>query len=668
MAACRTCKNAAAQHPTYLFTRCKNSQTANLSVCPSPPCTTAIYRRKHHACMHACMQNLQNRQACSQTGAAGFAKSGRSRMAACRTCKNAAVQHPTYLFTRCKNSQTGNLSVCPSPPCTVAIYRENRHACMQNLQNRQAGSQTDAAGFTKSGRSCMAACRTCKNAAVQHPTYLFTRCKNSQTGNWSVCPSPPCTTAIYRRKHHACMHACMQNLQNRQACSQTGAAGFAKSGRSRMAACRTCKNAAVQHPTYLFTRCKNSQTGNLSVCPSPPCTVAIYRENRHACMQNLQNRQAGSQTDAAGFTKSGRSCMAACRTCKNAAVQHPTYLFTRCKNSQTGNWSVCPSPPCTTAIYRRKHHACMHACMQNLQNRQAGSQTGAAGFTKSGRSCMAACRTCKNAAVQHPTYLFTRCKNSQTGNLSVCPSPPCTVAIYRENTMHACRTCKTGRQAAKRALPDLLSRAGAAWQHAGHARMQRCSILHTYSLDAKTRKLQTCLFAPAHHAQPLSIGENTMHACMHACRTCKTGRHAAKRALPDLLSRAGAAWQHAGHARMQRCSILHTYSLDAKTHKLETCLFAPAHHAQSLSIEKTAMHACRTCKTGRQAAKRTLPDLLSRAGAAWQHAGHARMQRCSILHTYSLDAKTHKLETCLFAPAHHAQSLSIEKTPCMHAC
>ena len=360
--------------------------------------------------------------------------------------------------------------------------------------------------------------------------------------------------------------------------------------------------------------------------------------------------------------------MAACRTCKNAAVQHPTYLFTRFKNSQTANLSVCPSPPCTTAIYRRKHHACMHACMQNLQNRQAGSQTGAAGFTKSGRSCMAACRTCKNAAVQHPTYLFTRCKNSQTGNLSVCPSPPCTVAIYRENTMHACRTCKTGRQAAKRALPDLLSRAGAAWQHAGHAIMQRCSILHTYSLDAKTRKLQTCLFAPAHHAQPLSIGENTMHACMHACRTCKTGRHAAKRALPDLLSRAGAAWQHAGHARMQRCSILHTYSLDAKTHKLETCLFAPAHHAQSLSIEKTAMHACRTCKTGRQAAKRTLPDLLSRAGAAWQHAGHARMQRCSILHTYSLDAKTHKLETCLFAPAHHAQSLSIEKTPCMHAC
>ena len=111
--------------------------------------------------------------------------------------------------------------------------------------------------------------------------------------------------------------------------------------------------------------------------------------------------------------------------------------------------------------------------------------------------------------------LFTRCKNSQTGNWSVCSSPPCTAAIFREKTMHACRTCKTCRQAAKRALPDLLSRAGAAWQHAGHARMQRCSILHTYSLDAKTHKLETGLFAPAHLVQPLSLENKRARNCMY---------------------------------------------------------------------------------------------------------------------------------------------------------
>ena len=355
-------------------------------------------------------------------------------MAACRTCKNAAVQHPTYLFTRCKNSQTGNLSVCPSPPCTVAIYRENRHACMQNLQNRQAGSQTDAAGFTKSGRSCMAACRTCKNAAVQHPTYLFTRCKNSQTRNWSVCPSPPCTAAIYRENT---MHACMLNLQNRQAGSQTGAAGFTKSGRSCMAACRTCKNAAVQHPTYLFTRCKNSQTANLSVCPSPPCTTAIYRRKHHACMHACRTCKTGRHAAKRALPDLLSRAGAAWQHAGHARMQRCSILHTYSLDAKTHKLE--------TGLFAPAHHAqplsiektpcmhaCMHACMQNLQNRQAGSQTGAAGFTKSGKSCMAACRTCKDAAVQHPTYLFTRCKNSQTGNWYVCPSPPCTAAIYRE--------------------------------------------------------------------------------------------------------------------------------------------------------------------------------------------------------------------------------------------
>ena len=185
---------------------------------------------------------------------------------------------------------------------------------------------------------------------------------------------------------------------------------------------------------------------------------------------------------------------------------------------------------------------------------------------------MAACRTCKNAAAQHPTYLFTRCKNSQTGNWSVCSSPPCTAAIYRENTMHACRTCKTCRQAAKRALPDLLCRAGAAWQHAGHARMQRCSILHTYSLDAKTHKLETGLFAPAHHVQPLSIEKTP---CMHA----ELAKHAGRQ--PNGHCRIYCVGQelHGSMQDMQECSGAASYILIHSMQKLTNwklvCLLQP---------------------------------------------------------------------------------------------
>ena len=64
----------------------------------------------------------------------------------------------------------------------------------------------------------------------------------------------------------------------------------------------------------------------------------------------------------------------------------------------------------------------------------------------------------QGTAGQHAGYV-ARCKNSKLEYRSVRPSPPCTAAIYRENNMHACRTCKTGRQAAKQALPDLPSHA-----------------------------------------------------------------------------------------------------------------------------------------------------------------------------------------------------------------